>query len=80
MDDGSARTTNDDAEEENGRNMMLLVWIAYQRSMTYMASLLNDSELVIHNQSTMWHLCHFHCLLMFLIILTSSYKVMFFIE
>ena len=61
--------------------MMLLVWIAYQRSMIYMASLLDDSEeLVIHNRSTMWRLCHFHCLLMFLIILTSSYKVMFFVE
>jgi hypothetical protein len=58
--------------------MMLLVWIAYQRSKTYMASLLD--ELVIHNQFTMWHLCHLHCQLIFVIILTSSHKVMFFIE
>jgi len=41
---------------------------------------LHLDELVIHNRSTTWRLCRLHCLLMFIIILTSSHKLMFFVE
>jgi hypothetical protein len=33
-----------------------------------------------HNRSTTRRLCRLHCLLMFIIILTSSHKLMFFIK